>query len=60
MPERPKKTLALGRPKDKSLEAYREWIISTVMALTGKSRGEVSDLSDEEWRARWKAFWGED
>jgi hypothetical protein len=46
-----------SRPKDKSLEAYKEWILSIERALTGKAE---DTWPAEEWEKRWRAFYKED
>ena len=46
--------LILGRPVDKTLAAYKEWILGIAEQLTGK---RTDDLTPEEWQADWRAFW---
>ena len=43
-----------SRPKDKSLEAYKEWILSIKKAMTGK--GEDT-LPAEKWEKMWREFY---
>ena len=43
------------RATDKSLEAYKAWILGTFSALTG--REDDGSISEEEWEAGWKKFW---
>ena len=44
----------LSRTKDKSLEAYKAWIMEIAKRLTTKET-EIK-LTEEEWIAHWKAF----
>ena len=44
------------RPADKSLEAYKAWILGTFTALTGKV--DDDSISEEDWEDGWKEFWG--
>lgn len=50
-----KKTLVLSRPKDKSFEAYKKWIMSMTAQLTGMP--EKDDLPEEGWLQDWQQFW---
>ena len=43
------------RAADKSLEAYKAWILGTFTALTG--RVDDGSISKEDWEADWKKFW---
>lgn len=48
----PKKTFS--RPKDKSLQAYKDWI----SRLTHLLNPDAEDtMTEEEWGAAWKKFW---
>jgi len=49
-----KPQLFLSRPRDRSLEAYKEWINGMVKALADKAN---DDMSEKEWARDWKAFW---
>jgi hypothetical protein len=57
-PNQPKKPTGqpdfIGRPRDKSLEAYKDFVRDFVKALGGK---DDQDMSEEQWAADWKAFW---
>ncbi len=46
------------RPTDKSLEAYKAWLLRTFIALTGKE--DDGSISEEKWEAGWKRFWGKE
>ncbi len=50
--------LTLTRPADKSLQAYKDWINETVIALGGDTQSD--DSTEEEWVADWQDFWSED
>lgn len=47
------KKIDLSLPKDKSLEAYKEWVIDIAKRLT---KTEFL-LSEKEWEENWKEFW---
>jgi putative sterol carrier protein len=47
------KKLDLSLPKDKSLEAYKEWVTAIAKRLT---KTEFV-LSESEWIESWKDFW---
>ena len=51
-----KPQLFLSRPKDKSLEAYRNWIEGIVKRV---NPGAKSTMTDADWKKGWKEFWGE-
>lgn len=44
--------LELTQPKDKSLEAYKEWMRAMAKALGGKD-----NMTEQEWLTDWQAFW---
>ena len=56
--EEPKKRV-YTRARDKSLQAYKDWLLGTVMAMTGKTREEADSMTEEEWEAGWREFWGD-
>jgi hypothetical protein len=41
-------------PKDRSLEAYKEWIINVAQKIQPDAK---DSLSESEWKKRHKAFW---
>ncbi len=43
--------------KDRSYEAYVEFMLATMKGMTGK---EVTDYDEEKMRKRWKEFWAEE
>ena len=47
--------LAITRPPDKSLEAYKTWINHMTAALGV----EGPEPTDAEWEAMWRQFWTE-
>jgi hypothetical protein len=48
------KKVLLSRPKDKSLEAYKQWIKEITFHLTGKND---DSMTEEKWIESWKEFW---
>lgn len=48
-----KRRLALARPADRSLEAYKAWIQKMVRAMGGPT----GDTTDEEWAELHAEFW---
>jgi hypothetical protein len=46
-----------SRPKDQSLEAYKDWIHEIVRRLT--TRSTQIELTEAEWIMFWKDFWKE-
>jgi hypothetical protein len=53
MEKKPGNKVALSLPKDKSLEAYKEWVKDIAKRLT---KTEFL-LSEQEWIESWKEFW---
>jgi putative sterol carrier protein len=53
MENNPGKKVTLSLPKDKSLEAYKEWVTGIAKRLT---KTEFV-LSESEWIESWKDFW---
>ena len=45
----------LARPRDKSLEAFKEWIRESARRLSGNSDGDAS-LSEDDWIILWLDF----
>ena len=48
----------VSRPRDKSVEAYKLWILE----IAGKLTTEQSklQLTETEWAANWKDYWNEE
>jgi len=46
-----------SRPKDKSLKAYKEWVMGIAKRLT-KDDSKFK-LTEAEWIASWKEYWKE-
>ena len=46
----------LARPKDRSFEAFKAWILEFMKHLTGRE-GEDGTMTEEQWRALWQEFW---
>lgn len=44
-------------PKDRSLDAYKTWILDIARRLT--TEHSTFRLSEEEWVTFWKEFWRE-
>jgi len=49
------KKVAVFRPKDESLEAYKAWMTQLARKLTA----DTIKWTEEEWIANWKKFWKE-
>ena len=47
--------LAITRPPNRSLEAYKTWINNMAAALGV----EGEEPTDAEWEAMWREFWAE-
>jgi hypothetical protein len=47
-------TIAVSHTKDRSLEAYKAWIMEIARRLTTKETR--IELTEEEWIENWKAF----
>jgi hypothetical protein len=47
------------RPRDKTLEAFKAWIIQMTEHLTGK-KGDDGSMTEQEWIEAWKKFWEDD
>ncbi len=43
-----------GRPRDESLQAYKDFILDMLAALNPEQK---DDMTDEEWRQAWQQFW---
>lgn len=43
-----------SRPKDESLQAFKDWIDGMTKALNPDAK---DDLTEEEWEAKWREFW---
>lgn len=46
----------LTRPRDKSLEAFKEWIEAITRKIKGSSE-ENRSISEYEWVYLWEDFW---
>lgn len=49
--------VTLSRPKDKSVEAYKTWIMEIARRLT--TEPNAINLTQAEWLAHCKEFWTE-
>lgn len=54
-----KNSVYLLLPEDRSVEAYKEWILALLLAITGK-KSDGSNTPEEEWEKRCKEFWKEE
>jgi len=43
-----------SRPKDRSLQAYKDWINGVMKRLIPDAK---DTLTEEEWVEKWKGFW---
>lgn len=50
----PDQKLTLSRPRDESLQAYKDWIMELTTRMTGKTE---STMTESEWEDLWKDFW---
>jgi hypothetical protein len=57
MENKPYKSITVTAPKDRSLEAYKAWIMDIAKKVTTAST-EVR-WTEEEWAANWKKYWKE-
>jgi hypothetical protein len=49
------KKVSYSRPRDKSLQAFKDWIQNMVKRLNPDAH--ESPISEEEWTEDWKKFW---
>jgi hypothetical protein len=42
-----------GRPADRSLQAYKDFILGMTLALTQAK----DEITEDEWRRAWQEFW---
>ncbi|MFN8382751.1 MAG: hypothetical protein U0V02_12460 [Anaerolineales bacterium] len=47
-----------SRPRDKSLQAFKDWIENMVKRLNPNAEEVV--ITEEEWIKDWKKFWDEE
>ena len=52
-----KNKVTFSRPKDKSVEAYKAWIMEIAERLTTEKN--KIQLTEAEWRLHWKEYWKE-
>jgi hypothetical protein len=43
-----------GRPADRSLHAYKDFILGITLALNPDAKDEITE---DEWRQAWQEFW---
>jgi hypothetical protein len=55
MEEKSNEKPTLSRPKDKSLEAYKDWIKELARKFTTQEH-EI-DLTEKEWIESWEEYW---
>ncbi len=56
MTDKEKTKLVLTRPADKSLQAYKDFITSTLEGM-GISLSDDKKMSEDEWKDKWQEFW---
>lgn len=47
----------ISRPRDKSVEAYKVWIMEIAQRLT--TAKELIQFTENEWLTSWKEYWQE-
>lgn len=53
-----KQQIHFGRPKDKSLKAYKDFIQGMTRALLGSEAADNDDsMTDADYEESWKKFW---
>jgi hypothetical protein len=57
MEDKPYKIVPVSHPKDRSLEAYKSWIMEIAKRLT--TGPTTVKWTEEEWIEHWKKFWKE-
>ena len=57
MESQPYISQTVSHPKDKSLEAYKAWVMEIAKRLT-KDATNIK-WTEEEWKANWKEYWKE-
>jgi hypothetical protein len=55
MENKPFKSITVTRPQDRSLEAYKAWMMDLAKKLTTGS-AELK-WTEEEWITNWKKYW---
>jgi hypothetical protein len=45
-----------GRPADRSLRAYRDFILGMTLAVNPNAK---DDMTEDEWQQAWEEFWAE-
>jgi hypothetical protein len=56
MENKPYKSITVTTPKDRSLEAYKAWIMDIAKRLI---TGTEVRWTEEEWIANWEKYWKE-
>lgn len=55
MENKPYKKVSVSRPRDQSLEAYKDWMMELAKRLTTEKTG--IKWTEKEWIENWKKFW---
>lgn len=55
MENKPYKKISVSRPRDQSLEAYKDWMMELAKRLTTEKTG--IKWTEKEWIENWKKFW---
>jgi hypothetical protein len=46
------------RPADRSLQAYKDWVMAETRFFThGRTGNNENELTPEEWKAAWRKYW---
>jgi len=57
METQPNNKVTFSRPKDKSVEAYKAWIMEIAERLT-TAKNKI-ELTEAEWLLNWREYWKE-
>ena len=55
--EKSESSVVLTRLEDRSLEAYKAWILGIKAALTGGEPVEDGSVTEEEWKEQHREYW---
>ena len=47
-------TVGFSRPADRSLAAYKAWMLGVLARLGG-----TDDMTEAQWEAGWREFWAD-
>jgi hypothetical protein len=49
------KRIFFSRPRDKSLQAYKAWILNTLKRINPDAKDD--SMTEEKWIEHWQKFW---